>query len=173
MPAEQMEVPASSWLKRVLIGRDPAQTLARTVVWVALCLLMGKFVLLPIRVHGISMMPTYKEGQINFVNRLAYIFHDPRRGDPVAIRLAGDHVMYLKRIIALPGETLEFRHGHAFINGRLLDEPYVKYNCDWDHPPEKIGPGEYYVVGDNRSMDFSEHEQGKAWRKQIVGKPLL
>ncbi len=173
MPAEQVQVPASGCLKRVLIGSDPARTLARIVIWVTVCLLAYKFVVVPIRVHGISMMPTYQEGRVNFINRLAYLFHEPRRGDTVAIKLAGDHVMYLKRIIALPGETLEFRGGHAYINGQMLAEPYVEYPCNWDHPSEKIAPGEYYVVGDNRSMDFSEHYQGKAWRKQIVGKTLL
>ncbi|HEY5909599.1 MAG TPA: signal peptidase I [Verrucomicrobiae bacterium] len=173
MPVPEVQRPASGWVKRVLIGRDPKRTLARVVIWVAVCLFVAKFVLLPIRVQGISMMPTYQEGRVNFVNRLAYVFHEPKRGDPVAIKLAGEHVMYLKRIIALPGETLEFRRGRVFINGKLLNEAYVRYPCAWDHPPETIGPGEYYVVGDNRTMDFTEHYQGKAWRSQIVGKPLL
>ncbi len=173
MPVEQAQAPARRWIKRVLIGSDPTRTLARIVIWVAVCLLAYKFALVPIKVQGISMMPTYKEGRVNFVNKLAYLFHEPRRGDTVAIKLAGEHVMYLKRIIALPGETLEFHGGHAFINGQVLDEPYVKYSCNWEHPPEKLDPGEYYVVGDNRSMDFSEHYQGKAWRKQILGKTLL
>lgn len=181
MPVEEKQSPG--WLQRVLIGRDPKRTLARLVIWVALCLLAYRFVLVPIRVQGISMMPTYKDGHVNLVYKLAYCFHEPRRGDPVAIMLAAEpgavhlsyspSIMYLKRIIALPGETIEFREGRAFINGQPLDEPYVKYPCNWEHPPEKIGPGEYYVVGDNRSMDFSEHLQGKAWRKQLVGKPLL
>ncbi len=173
MPAAEVPVPASGWLRRVLIGSDPARTLARIVVWVTVCLLGYKFVMVPIRVHGISMMPTYREGRVNVVNRLAYLFHEPRRGDTVAIKLAGEHVMYLKRIIGLPGEIIEFRGGHAYINGQCLDEPYVQYPCNWEHPPEKIGPGEYYVVGDNRSMDFGEHYQGKAWRSRIVGKTLL
>lgn len=173
MPAEQVQAPAPRWIKRVLIGSDPMRTLARMVIWVTLCLLAYKFALVPIRVQGVSMVPTFKEGRVNIVNRMAYVFHEPRRGDIVAIKLAGEHIMYLKRIIALPGETLEFRGGHAFVNGELLPEAYVKLPCNWEHPPEKIAPGEYYLVGDNRSMDFSEHLQGKAWRKQILGKTLL
>ena len=173
MPEGAVQTSPTGWVKRVLVGRDPRRTLARLVVWVAICLLVPKFLIIPIRVHGISMMPTYKEGRVNFVNRLAYAFHQPRRGDPVAIRLAGEHVMYLKRIIALPGETVEFRHGRVYINGQRLNEDYVQYPCAWNHPPENVGPNEYYVVGDNRSMDFSEHYQGKAWRSQIVGKTLL
>lgn len=173
MPAEPVQVPASGILKRVLIGRDPARTLARIVILITVSLILYHFVAVPTRVHGISMMPTYSEGRLNVINRLAYVFHEPRRGDTVAIKLAGEHVMYLKRIIALPGETLEFRAGHAYINGQRLEEPYVQFPCTWEHPAEKIGSGEYYVVGDNRSMDFSEHYQGKAWRSQIVGKTLL
>src|SRR5881394_3405599 len=79
--------------RRLVIGRNPKRTLARTFIWALGCILIGKFVLLPSRVKGISMMPTYKQDKVNFVNRLAYCFHPPRRGDIVAIKLAGPHVM--------------------------------------------------------------------------------
>ncbi len=169
----QAQLEQKRWLKRILIGRNPQRTLARVVIWVALGLLIPKFVLLPVRIQGISMMPTYQDHRINFVNRLAYAFHDPRRGDVVAIKLGGERIMYLKRIVALPGETLEFRGGRLFIDGKRVPEPYVKFPCRWEHGPEKIGLGEYYVVGDNRSMDFADHVQGKAWRSRILGKALL
>jgi len=91
----------------------------------------------------------------------------------VAIRLAGEHVMYLKRIIALPGETIAFHEGHAIVNGKMLNEPYVKFPCNWEVPPEEVGPDEYYVVGDNRTMDYEGHTQGRATRDRIVGKVLL
>jgi len=162
-----------SLLRRVIIGRNPRRTLIRMAVWVLAVVLLSKFALLPIRVQGISMMPTYKANSINFVNCLAYRFHSPRRGDVVGIKLAGIHVMYLKRVIGLPGETIYFHNGQVFINGEALDEPYVIYPCNWEHDPEQIGPDEYYVVGDNRSMDFSLHEQGRSSRDRIVGKILL
>ena len=162
-----------SWLQRVLIGRNPRRTLVRMAVWVVAAVLISKYVLLPIRVQGISMMPTYKAGSINFVNCLAYWFHPPRRGDVVGIKLAGPHVMYMKRVIGLPGETITFHEGHVFINGELLTENYIKYPCNWEHEPELIGPNEYYVVGDNRQMDFYDHEQGRSKRDRIVGKIVL
>jgi signal peptidase I len=81
--------------------------------------------------------------------------------------------MYMKRIIGLPGETVAFHDGHAYINGRLLDEPYVKSSCDWEHEPIQCGPDQYYVVGDNRSMPFEFHTQGRAERNRIVGKLFL
>lgn len=162
------------WVQRALIGRRPKHTLVRIVVLVVLCVLARNYVLVPIRVEGISMLPTYKDHGVNFVNRLPYLFHEPQRGDVVGIRLApGEHIMYLKRIIGLPGETLSFHHGRTFINGQMLDEPYVKHAGDWERVPELIGPDEYYVVGDNRSMDWNEHVQGRAKRERIVGKTLL
>jgi signal peptidase I len=135
--------------------------------------LMWKFVLLPIRVEGISMLPTYRSNQVNLVNRLAYAFGEPQRGDVVAIRMAGENIMLLKRIIGLPGETVSFRHGKAFINGEPLEEPYLKLPSYWNMPGKKVEPGYFYVVGDNRSMAVTDHEHGRTERKKIVGKALL
>ena len=163
-----------SLLLRVLIGRKPKRTLARIVVLVVVSFVVFKFVLVPIRVQGGSMLPTYKDHGVNFVNRLAYLFHEPRRGDVVAIRtLAGEHVMYMKRIVGLPGETVTFRQGYVFINGKLLDEPYLSLRGSWEHEPEQDGPDEYYFVGDNRDMPWDDHYKGRQTRARIVGKILL
>lgn len=162
-----------SWLRRVVIGRRPKVTLIRIVVLIVTCFVIFKYILLPIRIEGISMQPTYHDRQVNFVNRLAYLRHEPQRGDVVSVRLAGKSVMFMKRIIGLPGETVSFRHGHIFINGQLLDEPYLKFSCDWDGESIVCGPSQFYVVGDNRSMPFTFHTQGRADRDRIVGKVLL
>ena len=131
------------------------------------------FILLPIRVKGISMLPTYRDRGVNFVNRLAYLRHEPQRGDVVAIRTTGVHNMYMKRIIALPGESIAFHKGRAFIDGKRLAEPYVRFSCDWEIAPEVLGPDEYFCVGDNRSMPSADHYMFKAPRRRIVGKLLL
>ena len=81
--------------------------------------------------------------------------------------------MLLKRIIGLPGETIAFVNGQVLINDQTLDEPYEKLSCDWNLPPEKLGPNEYFVVGDNRSMPPEWHTFGKASRDRIIGKLLL
>ena len=163
-----------SWLQRVLIGRNPKRTLVRIVILVAVCFLVREFALLPIEVDGPSMLPTYKDRSLNVVNRLAYLLHEPRRGDVVAIGLeAGNHVMYMKRIVGLPGETVAFHQGHLYINGKPMDEPYVKRPGDWEREPEPVGPDHYYVVGDNRDMPWEGHIQGRAKRERIVGKVLL
>lgn len=166
--------PRPHWLQVILIGRKPRRTLLRIVIITAICLVVfNRYVLLPIFVDGGSMLPTYREHGVNFINRLAYISHGPHRGDVVAIRTTGFSIMYLKRIIALPGETIEFHRGHAYIDGKQLDEPYVKYSCDWEIPPKTLGPNEYYFVGDNRSMSPGEHFKGVGDRSRIVGRTLL
>jgi signal peptidase I len=173
MRTKDINAPEANWVTRVTIGRDPKRTLVRIVIWVGLILLIYRFALLPIRVQGISMLPTYKENGINFVNRLAYLFHPPQRGDVVAIRLAGEHIMFCKRIVGLPGESVAFHQGRLLINGQALEEPYLKKECNWEEPAEQVDVDEYFVVGDNRSMDYSLHEKGRALRSRIVGKLLL
>jgi signal peptidase I len=107
------------------------------------------------------------------VNCLAYWHRPPQRGDVVSIRYAGEHVMLMKRVIGLPGETVGFAGGHVIINGRVLDEPYEKWACDWNVPPAQLAPDEYYVVGDNRTMPPENHVFGKVLRVRIVGRVIL
>jgi len=163
----------AGWLRAAVIGRNPRRTLVRIVVLVIAVFLARAYVVLPIKVSGPSMLPTYAQDGINFVNRLSYVRSGPRRGDVVAIRLAGESIMYMKRVIALPGETVAFRNGNVIIDGEVLDEPYLKKPCDWDRDPVKLEPGQYFVVGDNRSMRQMDHTFGKTDRKHIVGRILL
>jgi signal peptidase I len=172
---------APSWARTVVIGRNPKRTLVRILVLVGVSFILMKFVLAPIRIEGISMLPTLREAGpglfsrvrgMKFINRLAYRTHEPRRGDIVAIRLAGEHVMFLKRIVGLPGETVAWHDGKLLINGEVLEEPYLKLPCQWEREPETDGPDEYFVVGDNRSMGEPEHTKGRATRSRIVGKML-
>jgi signal peptidase I len=164
------------WLQVVLVGRRPRTTLLRILVLVFVCFVTFRFVLLPIQVKGISMEPTYHDKRIDCLNRLAYLRHEPQRGDVVGIRFADPGAlsppkeMLMKRIIGLPGETVAFHNGRVYINGQLLDEPYLKFTCDWEHEPILCGTNEYYVVGDNRSMPFEYHMQGRATRDHIMGK---
>jgi signal peptidase I len=174
----------TGWGKRLRIlavGRNPKRTLVRAAILAVVCVVVFKFVLLPVRVEGISMAPTYSDHSVNFVNRLAYLWHEPRRGDVVCIRLnlpptngwSAPHIMYLKRVIGLPGETVRFVDGRVRVNGETLDEPYEKGPCDWNTAPVTLGSNEYFFVGDNRSMPKEEHSFGKTERSRIVGKALL
>jgi signal peptidase I len=165
--------PRPGWFHIIAIGRNPKNTLVRIVVLVVTCVVVFNFVLLPIRVTGVSMLPTYKDRSINFVNRLAYFRHEPQRGDVVSIRYSGPHVMLMKRIVGLPGETIAFVDGQVVIDGKILDEPYEKWKSNWNLPPERIGVNEYYVVGDNRTMPPEDHTKGRVAHERILGKVLL
>ena len=174
MVTDAEAVHSPSWLQRVLIGRNPKRTLMRSLILVVVSVVVFKFVLQPIRVEGGSMLPTYKDRGVHFVYRLAYLFHGPRRGDVVAIRLlAGEHVMFMKRVVGLPGETVTFHNGQLYINGEPLNEPYLVLRGNWDHEPEPVGADQYYVVGDNRDMPWDYHEKGRPTRNLIVGKVVL
>jgi signal peptidase I len=181
MQSETVQPGKTSWLRTIVIGRNPTRTALRLVVIVAGILLLRSYVLLPIRVDGPSMLPNYRENSVNVVNRLAYVRQEPQRGDVVAIRhsgvslLSGKSIMLMKRVVGLPGESIEFINGRLLINGQPVDEPYVKYSCSWEFRPDhwQLGDDEYYVVGDNRSMSYEDHKQGTAKRERIVGKVML
>ena len=170
-------------MRAAVFGRNPKVMLLRAAVWAAVCVVVFKILLVHVRVSGISMLPTCPDQSVYWVNRLAYVWHEPRRGDVVAIRfiqtddsisrLEPPHVMLLKRIIGLPGETLAFLNGHVLINGKILDEPYEEFDCDWNCAPVTLGPGQYYVVGDNRSMPPEDHTHGICEQNRIVGKARL
>lgn len=175
MQSETLQPGPGSWLRTILIGRHPRRTAIRLAVLVVGNFLLWSFVLLPIRVDGPSMLPNYREHSLNVVNRLAYWRHGPRRGDVVAIRFSGISIMLMKRVVGLPGETVEWIGGRLFINGQPREEPYVKFKCSWNFRPEhwQLGEDEYYVVGDNRSMPEQLHTKGSVRRERIVGKVLL
>lgn len=163
------------WVHTLVIGRHPKWTLVRVAIVILTTFILLEFVVIPIRVTGISMSPTYADGSINFINRLAYRHAKPQRGDVVGVRLkAGEHLMYMKRIVGLPGETVAFHDGKLMIDGQPMDEPYVKCTCNWEMSPVHLGPNWYYVVGDNRAMRREDHYQFKAdLITQIVGKVIF
>lgn len=125
--------------------------------------------LVPLRIEGRSMEPTYHDGSLNFCWRWRYLFSEPEHGDVVMIRFAGRRVMLLKRIVALAGETVAFREGLLFVNGRKVDEPYVKTSSDWQLDTRTVEPGKVYVVGDNRHVAMNRHQFGQVERQRIVG----
>lgn len=156
-----------------MIGRNPLYTFLRILGLVVTCCILRLYIFWPIRVLGPSMLPTYHENQINVVNHLAYRWSEPKRGDVVAIRFSGPTILLMKRVVALPGETVEFQNGRLLVNGVPLSEPYVKNPCRWQMPPEQLNPDEYFVVGDNRAMRIEDHEFGGAQRDRIMGKVML
>jgi signal peptidase I len=156
----------------ILFGSNPRATLTRIAVIVTAAIILF-LVLQPVRLQGISMLPTYREGTINYANRLAYVFRRPARFEVVAIRMAGPSVLYVKRIVGLPGERVEIVMGTVTINGAPLVEPTVLYRLPWNMDGITLDGDEYFVVGDNRSMRMEDHDFGRASRNRIVGKLLF
>ncbi|MCF6186513.1 MAG: signal peptidase I [Desulfobulbaceae bacterium] len=128
------------------------------------------YVLLPLRIEGRSMEPTYADGGFSFCRRLQYLFSEPKRGDVVAIRFAGRQVVLLKRVVALTGDTVEFQNGVLLVNNQRVSEPYVRYNSNWNLPPRQVAPGKVYVVGDNRGVPMEQHHFGQVSTQRILGK---
>jgi signal peptidase I len=160
-------------VKSLLFGSNPRHTAIRVAVLVAAAVVVFGVILLPIRLSGISMEPTYRDGGLNFANRLAFAWRQPARGDVVAIRMAGPSVVYVKRIVGLPGERLEITMGTVIIDGVPLAEPTVVYKSPWNVPALTLGRDEYFVIGDNRAMTAEHHDFGRATRERIVGKMLF
>ncbi len=129
------------------------------------------FVCIPVSIRGKSMEPSYHDGSYNFCWRLKYSFRTPERHDVVFIRLT-PKVMLLKRVVALEGEEVEFREGKLLVNGREINEPYVRYGADWDLPPRRVERGCLYVVGDNRGTPIHEHYFGQTPVRRVAGGPL-
>lgn len=166
----------SPWWRIVLIGvigRSPRLTLIRIVFYVVLAWGVFGYVLRPMRVAGISMEPAYKLNRVNFINRWSYRSKEPQRGDVVAVRMAGESVLFLKRIIGLPGERIRFQRGQVYVNDEPLEESYVKYRAPWNEAEIELGSDEYFLVGDNRGMASRDHDHGAVRRSKIVGKVLL
>ena len=131
-----------------------------------------KWLLIPCFIDGESMMPTFPSRGFTFCWTGKYLFSDPAKGDVVIVKYV-DRVFFLKRIVGLPGDTVEFRRGILFVNGKPQKEPYVRYISNWTTRPVTVAPGHCFVVGDNRSQYVENHRFGQIRIGRIVGVPLF
>ncbi len=162
----------AGWIRTVVVGRNPAWTLARIVILVATVVVVLKYVVLIRKIESTSMLPSFPEGSIHVIYRQAYgASRGPDRGDVVGVRTSGETVMYVKRVVGLPGERIEIRSNEVRINGEPLEEPHVRRGRrPWNRDEQLLGPDQYFVIGDNRSMSQEQHEFGVVQRSRIVGK---
>jgi len=156
-------------IKHILIGRNPVKTLVRATLLVLIAFIVFGFIVRPVRVRGISMEPTLSDGTIHFVNLIKYRWFEPKRGDTVAIAMPGGRAFYMKRILALPGETIAFDDGVLLINGSVLPEPYLRDQGDWTLLSTEVPEGQYFVAGDNRLTLFDSHTLGLVERQKMEG----
>jgi signal peptidase I len=127
-------------------------------------------------VSGSSMYPTLFDNGNYWLNRSAYSKQEPQRTDIVAIKDPEDGVLIVKRIIALPGESVYLNHGRVYVNSQLLKEPYLPDNTP-TYAYEKnesefivVGKDDYFVLGDNRNNSTDSRIFGGVPRKDILGR---
>lgn len=134
------------------------------------------FIAQPFVVSGESMEPTFESSQYLIVDQISYRFGEPKRGEVVIFKYPNDpSVFFIKRIIGLPGETLEMRDGKItiknseFPDGLSLEEPYLKEETT-DTFNVILKADEYFVLGDNRKHSSDSRIWGPLERKFVVGK---
>jgi len=177
---------------------DPVRVVVDWIVTivgaVAIVLLVKAYVINPYRIPSSSMEPTLHCAQPApgcqarfsdrvLANRFIYRFRDPRRGEvvvfetPEAARIkCGAGGTFVKRLIGLPGETVEVRlergEGYVFVNGRKLDEPYIDpgRRSGEEFGPVKVPGSSYFMMGDNRSQSCDSREWGAVPRDNLIGK---
>ncbi len=144
------------------------------------------------RVQGESMDPTLANQQHLLVSKLAYavvpfqtafaatvgapdgeafVFNPPQRGDIVVFHIADrEGADLVKRVVGLPGETVEMRDGRVYVDGELLKERYLDAFDDSNEPPTLVPEGQYYVLGDNRAVSYDSRSMGPIPQEHIIGK---
>lgn len=150
------------------------------VIFVALliAIVVRTFLLAHFRVQGSSMMDTLHENDRVFVNKISYRFHPPRRGEVVVLHELGGERDLIKRVIAMPGETVKIDQCDVYIDGRLLDEPYlsesVRQSDAWcEFGPVTVPPGDVFVMGDNRPASADSRIFGAIPEDKIVGRAFV
>lgn len=154
------------------------------VVVLVLALAVRYFAIQPYIVDGESMMPNYENREYLLAEKISYLFGEPKRGDVVVFRFPGNlSVNYIKRIIGLPGETVEISDNKVKIinkehpNGITLNEKYIPSNFKTNVPDNKLTKtmreNEYFVLGDNREHSSDSREWGILPKSDIAGRAWL
>lgn len=146
----------------------------RDVVFaVAVSLFIILFLYQPVRVEGTSMVPMLQDQDRLFINKLAYRVGPIHHADVVVFQYPRDpSKSYIKRVIALPGDRLRIEHGHVYLNDHRLTEEYVptRYADERSMAEMEVPAGEYFVMGDHRSISSDSRDFGPVSRNLIYGK---
>ncbi len=126
------------------------------------------------RIEGSSMYPTLHNRQLIFVERVSYHLHPPERGDIIVFDYPlNPKVRFVKRVIGLPGETISVHDGKVYIDGKPLDEPYVREPIRGTLSPTKVSPRQVFVMGDNRNHSNDSRSWGPLDDSYIMGRAFL
>ncbi|MDP3963998.1 MAG: signal peptidase I [bacterium] len=151
------------------------------LVSLAVVLVVRSFIVQPFYVRGASMEPNFEDGEYLIINEIVYTCVKshcagmPERGDVIVFRYPLDPSEYfIKRVIGLPGDTIDIDAGTITVNGKELEEPYLDpYLETYGKVHISLGSDEFYVLGDNRSASSDSRRWGVLNRRNIVGKVWL
>lgn len=155
---------------------DVREFIEALVVAVIIAGFIITFIMQSFVVEGSSMEPTLHDSQRLFVNKFIYRFTPPKYGDIVVFRYPLDPSRrYIKRVIGVPGDTINITQGKVYLNGNVLEEPYIREPVRRDWGPYKVPEGRLFVMGDNRnnSDDSRFADVGYLETKYLVGKAFV
>jgi signal peptidase I len=157
---------------------DFFKEILQTVILALLIVLpIRLFIFQPFIVKGQSMEPNFEDGDYLIIDEITYRFREPKRGEVVVFKNPmNEHQRFIKRIVGLPGETVEISDGKIFIsNGekKVLNEPYLNSSFTTGEIQITLGKDEYFVLGDNRQFSLDSRRFGPIRKKEIVGRVFL
>ena len=125
------------------------------------------------RIEGASMEPNLHDSEYVLIDKISYRLHAPERGDVIVFERQGVERDYIKRVIGLPGDSVQIAGGKVLVNGRALDEPYLNTTMLNDMPARQIEADRYFVMGDNRNNSSDSRSFGSIAAKDIIGRAWL
>ena len=160
-------------MKRTHLARDIAETIALTL----LLFLVMHFSVQTYHVESISMQTTLNDQEYVVVNKIAYLFHAPERGDIIVFHFPlNTSKDFIKRIIGIPGDVIRTDSTDVWVNNVKLNEPYINRTSPTLNPEARVwtlGKDEYFVMGDNRPSSDDSRSWGVVPRNYIVGKAVM
>jgi len=168
-PTPQIAPSVSIWRRITGWIRDVLETILPALLIV---LVVNAFLAQATRVEGQSMQPNLYDNQRLIIEKVSYRFHLPRRGDIVVLKLPNRRQSdppLIKRVVALPGETIEIRDGRVYINGQALEESYLEQLTSGNMPPRVVSPDYVFVLGDNRGSSNDSRSFGEVALSDIIG----
>jgi signal peptidase I len=142
----------------------------------AIAIFIVIFVVQPVKVEGTSMQPRLADQERIFVNRFIYRFKDIDRGDIVVFWYPRDRSKsFIKRIIGVPGDTVEIHEGSVYVNGQASDESYIKleFRDSQSYKKVTVPPSKYFVLGDHRNSSNDSRNWGFVDKSLIYGKAMF
>lgn len=156
-------------------GEPPRKRRTALIAWslaVAICIGLF-FIMVRFRVTGASMEPALRNGDYVLALNTKVPLCDPQRGDIVIFAKKGEEVDYVKRVIGLPGEFVQIHDGRVWIDAKTIAEPYAQGATASDFVQVKLGPEEYFLLGDHRTLSRDSRNLGPVRRSEIRARAVL